>query len=66
MRLPAVEAAVGMKRSSIYARIQRGQFPAPIALADARISVWCESAVSEWIERQIAAARSEPAGAVAA
>ena len=66
LRLPQVMSATGMGRSTLYAAVQRGQFPAPIALADARISVWAESDVQRWIERQIAAARTAPGAAVAA
>lgn len=34
LRLPAVKARTGLSRSSIYVKIARGTFPAPIQLGD--------------------------------
>ena len=32
LRLPEVEAVVGVKKSKIYSLVQEGQFPAPVRL----------------------------------
>lgn len=47
MRLPAVMAAVGMSRTTIYERIKAGTFPAPIQLG-ARSVAWDEIEIAEW------------------
>jgi prophage regulatory protein len=51
LRLPAVEAATGLRRSSIYDLIRARQFPAPVKLS--RLSAWPESEVSAWIADRI-------------
>ena len=53
LRLRQVVAAVGLGRSSIYAKIRDGSFPAPIKLGGARASGWLSTEVYEWIEDQI-------------
>ncbi|NUA26138.1 helix-turn-helix transcriptional regulator [Cupriavidus basilensis] len=58
IRLPEVCKAVGLSRSGIYARIQKGAFPAPIKMGYS--SGWIESEVQGWIEQQIARRRSVP------
>jgi len=52
MRLPEVVARVGMKRSTIYRRIQAGEFPAPRKLA-VNISAWPESAIDAWVAQMM-------------
>jgi len=52
LRLPAVKARTGQSRSSIYAAIQRGEFPKPVPIG-ARAVAWVESEIDEYIERQI-------------
>lgn len=47
IRLPAVEALTGLRRSSIYAAMQAGTFPGSVRLA-ARAVAWRESQVLEW------------------
>lgn len=54
IRLPEVEARVGMKRSTIYRRIAKGTFPKPRKLA-VNISAWPESAINEWVMQMMAA-----------
>jgi prophage regulatory protein len=54
IRLPDVEAKVGLKRSTIYALAKQGQFPAPIKLG-ARASAWLESSVDDWLRERVAA-----------
>lgn len=48
LRLPAVLERVGLSRSSIYARIKIGDFPAPVRLGVHAVG-WLESAVDEWV-----------------
>ena len=57
LRLQAVKARCGLSRSTIYARIARGEFPAPISLG-ARSIGFLESEVSAWIEARIDASRN--------
>jgi prophage regulatory protein len=53
LRLPAVKARIGLCRSSIYARVAEGTFPAPISLG-ARAVAWDSRAVDAWIAERIA------------
>ncbi|WP_067097875.1 helix-turn-helix transcriptional regulator [Marinomonas atlantica] len=64
IRMPEVTDRTGLKKSAIYARIAKGEFPKQIPLGTARngISVqtaWIESEVEAWIQSTIAAARNE-------
>lgn len=56
LRLPEVENKTGRKRSSIYADIAEGNFPAPISLG-ARAVGWLESDINQWIEDRIRVTR---------
>ena len=49
LRLPEVEAVVGLKKSKIYSLLQEGQFPAPVRLGPRSVR-WKASAVSAWID----------------
>lgn len=55
-RLPAVKQRTGLSRSTIYALIEKGEFPKPILLG-ARAVGWLESDVSEFIEARVKASR---------
>lgn len=48
MRLPDVVQATGLGRSTIYAKVAAGDFPAPVKLG-ARAVAWPEAVVSEWL-----------------
>lgn len=52
LRLPEVLAMTGLSRSSLYRRINSGDFPAPILLGgdDSRAVGWRRSEVEAWIE----------------
>lgn len=54
LRRKQVEKRVGLSRSTIYAKIANGEFPAPIALS-ARAVGWLESDIIAWIESRITA-----------
>lgn len=47
LRLPAVIALVGLKRTAIYRRMKEGSFPQPIQLG-ARAVAWDAAAIAEW------------------
>ncbi|HVL45781.1 MAG TPA: AlpA family transcriptional regulator [Acidovorax sp.] len=47
IRLPAVEALTGLKRSSIYAGMRAGTFPGSVRLS-IRAVAWRESEVLAW------------------
>jgi prophage regulatory protein len=53
LRLKEVQHQVGLGRSSIYDKIKRGEFPAPISLG-ARAVAWPSEVVSAWIDERIA------------
>ena len=54
LRRKQVEAMTGLGRSSIYAAMQRGDFPKPVRLS-ARAVAWRQSEVAAWIEAREAA-----------
>lgn len=54
LRLPDVEALVGLRKSSIYDAVKRGDFPAPVKISR-RAVCWPASAVDAWITQRIKA-----------
>jgi prophage regulatory protein len=56
LRLPQVEALVGLRKSSLYDLIKRGEFPQPVKLSR-RAVCWPESAVQGWIQSRIKASQ---------
>lgn len=52
MRLPEVEHATGLRRSTLYDLIRAGQFPQPVKLA--RLSAWPEAEIAAWVAARIA------------
>ena len=52
LRRKQVEKRVGLSRSTIYAKIAAGEFPAPIALSTRAVG-WLESDIIAWIESRI-------------
>lgn len=58
LRLPAVEAATGYKRSTLYRLIHKGEFPSPIYLSETgRASAWIEDEIAAWAEARIRSSR---------
>lgn len=49
LRLPAVKDRTGLGRSTIYALVAAGRFPAPVPIA-ARAVAWDSRAIDKWIE----------------
>jgi prophage regulatory protein len=54
LRLPEVQRRTGLPRSTIYDRIKRGDFPAPIKLSE-RSSAWDSRSIDGWIEDRLRA-----------
>ncbi|HEV2709886.1 MAG TPA: AlpA family phage regulatory protein [Edaphobacter sp.] len=60
IRLPEVRLKTGKSRSGIYAAIQTGQFPAPVAIG-IRARAWVSSEIDSWIADRVAESRDEVA-----
>ena len=56
LRRKQVEARTGLSRSTIYARIAQGTFPAQVSLGSRAVG-FIESEISEWLASRIAASR---------
>jgi len=54
-KLPAVMNATGLPRSTIYARIKLGEFPAPVKLGERSVA-WPVESVRAWIAERVAVA----------
>ncbi|MDO8287551.1 MAG: AlpA family transcriptional regulator [Rhodoferax sp.] len=52
LRLPQVEALVGIRKSSIYEGVKAGTFPAPVKLSR-RAVCWPAAAIDAWITERI-------------
>jgi prophage regulatory protein len=57
LRLPQVRERVGLSRSTIYARVANGTFPAPIRIGSNAVA-WVDRDVDDWIAAQIEASRA--------
>ena len=49
LRRRQVEKITGMKRSTVYRRMQEGDFPRPVKIGPAAVR-WRESEVDAWVE----------------
>ncbi len=58
LRRKEVEQKTGLARSTIYARVQQGSFPAPVQLGSRHSVGWVASEIDEWLRTQIANSRS--------
>lgn len=58
MRLPEVSNLTGLPRSSIYAKIDAGQFPEPIGLGSRSVG-WLSDEVQKWLSDRISKSRGE-------
>ena len=59
LRLNEVRHRVGLRRSAIYLKIKRGEFPAPVRLG-ARAVAWPSDEIDEWIDSRVSLSRSQP------
>ena len=51
MRMPEVEKACGLKKSSIYSRIKQGAFPTPVSLGSKHVA-WRSDEIEEWMAKR--------------
>jgi prophage regulatory protein len=58
LRLPAVKTRTGLSRSTIYLRISKNEFPAPISLGGRAVG-WVELDINNWLAEKIKAARTK-------
>lgn len=58
LRRPQVETRTGLSRSSLYALIASGRFPAPIRLTPNTVG-WLEHEVERWIAQRVQATRQQ-------
>jgi len=54
LRLRAVEARAGIKKSLMYRMIQEGTFPAPFKINGGHASGWLSTEIDAWIAKQAA------------
>ena len=52
LRLPEVSFLVGLRRSAIYDKISKGEFPAPVHLGP-RAVAWPSNEIDDWIDSRI-------------
>ena len=57
MRRNQVQAQTGLARSTLYAMISRGEFPAPVRITGKAVA-WTSTDVDGWIASRIAASKS--------
>ena len=58
LRLPAVKDRTGLSRSTIYLRISKNEFPAPISLGGRAVG-WLEEDIEKWLAEKIEASRTK-------
>lgn len=58
LRLPECEALTGLKKSTIYLLMKRGEFPRCVQLT-ARCVAWPESRVLQFVQDRIAATETQ-------
>jgi|LakMenEpi03Aug12_release.lakeMendotaPanAssembly.Ray.scaffolds.fasta_scaffold2981034_1 prophage regulatory protein len=58
LRLADVQRRVGLKRSTVYELIRRGEFPPPIHLSR-RCTAWLAEEIEAWIKARIAQSRGK-------
>jgi len=57
-RLPRVKDKTGLSRSTIYLRISKNEFPAPISLGGRAVG-WIEEEIDNWLAEKITASRKD-------
>jgi prophage regulatory protein len=62
LRMHDVLAATGLSRSTIYLKMEKGEFPRGVKLGE-RAVAWPQSAVERWLQERIDAARPAASGA---
>lgn len=59
IRIATVTNLTGIPRSSVYALISRGLFPAQLSLGGGKSVAWLESDVMAWMAERIAASKAD-------
>lgn len=57
IKRPAVSAKTGLSKSSVYAAIKKGEFPAPVKIGG-RASAWVAEEIDRWQESKMQARSS--------
>ena len=57
IKLTTVKSMTGLSKSSIYAMMQKGQFPKNVTIG-ARAVAWIEAEIQNWIEEKISLSRA--------
>lgn len=61
LRLPAVEEITGVKKSTVYALVKSGGFPAPVRLHDCgRAVAWRDNDIADWVSSRVKVGVSQP------
>ena len=60
LRRPEVERRTGLSRSTLYDKMDTGEFPKPIRLSGRSVA-WLESEIADWMAQQIARRNLEKA-----
>ena len=58
LRLPTVKEKTGLSRSTIYLRISKHEFPAPVSLGGRAVG-WVETDINDWLAEKIEASRAK-------
>lgn len=60
LRLPEIESVTGLRKSTVYLLMKRGEFPRSVQVT-ARCVAWPESRVLQWVQDRISQAGKEAA-----
>jgi prophage regulatory protein len=60
IRRADLEKVTGLPRSTLYAKIAKGEFPKPIKLSERAVG-WLEQDIADWQQERIVASRGEAA-----
>ncbi len=52
LRMPQVQAQVGLSKSQIYKLIEQGSFPKQIRVCQ-RVSAWLSGDIDTWVEQRV-------------
>ena len=56
LRLPSIIDLTGLSRSTIYLRISKNEFPAPVSLGGRAVG-WVEDDVNQWLAEKVEASQ---------
>jgi prophage regulatory protein len=58
LRRKQVEVITGLSRSTIYAKIQKGEFPKQVQLSERSVG-WIEQEIQDWLKERVSSSRKE-------